>query len=287
MKHIGFIDYYIDEWHANNYPAWIRQDIEANKRGFSLSYVWADIEKKGKLTTSEWCKKHQVSALSSIEELVEKSNFIIVLSPDDPEEHERLSDLALKSGKPVYIDKTFSCDLDSGTRMFKLAEEYNTPMFSSSALRFSKELSVYPNDEVNLETIEFVSSLGPGDFDSYSVHQIEVIVALMGVKVLRLKRLGTRNGRLFIIEYEDGRQASFLQMPKAPFKLSIQLKNETGIFLDQYSDMFPRFIHAMLDFFERRKIPVEKEQTLTIMAIREAGQKVLEKNDEWIEIKKY
>ena len=24
MKTIGFIDYYLDEWHANNYPAWIR-----------------------------------------------------------------------------------------------------------------------------------------------------------------------------------------------------------------------------------------------------------------------
>ena len=287
MKHIGFIDYYIDEWHANNYPEWIRKDIADYKREYSLSYVWADIEKKGKLTTSEWCKKHQVSNLSSIEELVEKSDFIVVLSPDDPKEHERLSDLALKSGKPVYIDKTFSYDLDSGIRMFKLAEEYDTPMFSSSALRFSTELSKYPNDDVNPETIEFISSIGPGDYDSYSIHQIEVIVLLMGIDVLRIKRLGTKNGRLFVIEYEDGRQASLLQMPKAPFRLSIQLNNKDGVFLNSYSDMFPRFIHEMLDFFETKKVPVEKEQTLAIMAIREAGQKVLDKHDEWIRIRSY
>lgn len=24
MKKTGFIDYYLDEWHANNYPQWIR-----------------------------------------------------------------------------------------------------------------------------------------------------------------------------------------------------------------------------------------------------------------------
>ena len=22
---IGFVDYYLDEWHANNYPQWIRE----------------------------------------------------------------------------------------------------------------------------------------------------------------------------------------------------------------------------------------------------------------------
>lgn len=25
MKKIGFIDYYLSEWHANNYPAWIKE----------------------------------------------------------------------------------------------------------------------------------------------------------------------------------------------------------------------------------------------------------------------
>ena len=28
MKTIGFVDYYISEWHANNYPAWIKQVCE-------------------------------------------------------------------------------------------------------------------------------------------------------------------------------------------------------------------------------------------------------------------
>ena len=33
MKKIGFIDFYLDEWHANNYPAWIR---ELRKDGHGL-----------------------------------------------------------------------------------------------------------------------------------------------------------------------------------------------------------------------------------------------------------
>ena len=29
MKKIGFIDYFLSQWHANNYPAWIK---EANEK---------------------------------------------------------------------------------------------------------------------------------------------------------------------------------------------------------------------------------------------------------------
>ena len=28
MKKIGFVDYYISEWHANNYPLWIKEACE-------------------------------------------------------------------------------------------------------------------------------------------------------------------------------------------------------------------------------------------------------------------
>ena len=28
MKKIGFVDYYISEWHANNYPTWIKEACE-------------------------------------------------------------------------------------------------------------------------------------------------------------------------------------------------------------------------------------------------------------------
>ena len=56
MKKIGFIDYYLDEWHANNYPAWI--ELACEKLGVSaeIAYVWAeDPAPEGKMTTAEWC----------------------------------------------------------------------------------------------------------------------------------------------------------------------------------------------------------------------------------------
>ena len=40
MKTIGFIDYYLDEWHANNYPAMIDSYNKKTGSDYLLSYAW-------------------------------------------------------------------------------------------------------------------------------------------------------------------------------------------------------------------------------------------------------
>ena len=284
MKKIGFIDFFLDEWHANNYPQWIRDDCAASGRDVDVAYAWADTSRPGELDTAIWCKKYQVEPLASMEELVEKSDYIIVLSPDHPEHHEKLARIPLMSGKPVYVDKTFSPDLKSGIRMFELAGQFRTPMFSSSALRFTKELAGYPDAKVNRESLEFVATLGPGTYENYSVHQLEMIVALLGSGATRVKSLSSEHGRLLSIEYPGERRASLLQMPAAPFQLSLQLKNGEGVFIGECSDIFTRMIHAMLDFFETGQPAAPKEETLAIMALIEAGRKALASYDTWVKV---
>jgi len=284
MKKIGFIDFFLDEWHANNYPKWIRDDVAASGRDMDVAYAWGEMSRPGELDSAAWCKKFNVEGLSSLEEVVKKSDYLIVLSPDFPENHERLSRIPLMSGKPVYVDKTFSPDLKTGVGMFELANQFRTPMFSSSALRFTKELAGYPDDKVNRDSLEFVATLGPGTYQNYSVHQLEMIVSLMGAGATRVKSLSSEHGRLLAIEYPGGRRASMLQMPAAPFQVSMQLKDGQGVFIPECSDIFTRMIHAMLDFFETGKPAAPKEETLAIMALIEAGRKALTSYDTWVKV---
>jgi hypothetical protein len=282
MKKIGFIDYYLDEWHANHYPQWIRDDCSAHGRAFELAYAWAKTDRPEGMSTSQWCAAHRVEQAASVEELVDKSDCLIVLAPDNPELHEELSRLPLMSGKPVYVDKTFSPDLRTGVRMFELAERYRTPLFSSSALRYAKELADYPNETVNRRTLEFVAAFGPGAYDNYAVHQFEMIVSLMGTGAKRIKSLSSLHGRLLVADYADGRQASFCQTAAQPFQLSLQLNNGEGVHIAQCTDIFPRLIHAILDFFESGRPPVPAAETLEIMALIEAGRKALAQRDVWV-----
>ena len=40
MKKIGFVDLFLDEWHANNYPQWFRETKRAAE--FELGYAWEE-----------------------------------------------------------------------------------------------------------------------------------------------------------------------------------------------------------------------------------------------------
>ena len=56
MKKIGFIDCYLSNWHANNYPAWIRESCQERGLEYELAYAWAEVEvsPRDNKTTDEW-----------------------------------------------------------------------------------------------------------------------------------------------------------------------------------------------------------------------------------------
>ena len=102
MIKVGFIDYYLDEWHANNYVHMLHDysngEVEA-------VYAWAEIDSpEGGLTTDAWCEKYGLTRMMTQEELIEKSDVLLVLAPRDPNKHEELANLALRSGKRCYVD---------------------------------------------------------------------------------------------------------------------------------------------------------------------------------------
>ena len=164
MKKIGVIDYYLDQYHFENYPSWIKKLSDGE---MEIAYAWAKVEHEGGKSNALCAKEQGVELLSSIEEVIEKSDFLIVMSPDNPEQHEELCKLPLQSGKLTYIDKTFATDRDAAIRIIDMAKKGNTPFFSTSALRYSVE---YEN--IKRDGIEFIASRGPGKFGNYGIHQV-------------------------------------------------------------------------------------------------------------------
>ena len=93
MKRVGFIDYYLDEWHANNYPELFRK--YAGSCEVVCAYGKIDSPLPGGINTREWGEKYGIAIADSIEEVIERSDCLVVLSPDNPEMHEELSRLCL------------------------------------------------------------------------------------------------------------------------------------------------------------------------------------------------
>lgn len=281
MKKIGFIDYYIDEWHANNYPQMICDSSYGDK--FQVTLAWDEITPEGKKPIDDWCNEQGVAKASSIEQVVNECDCIVVLSPDNVEHHERLATLPLASGKPVYIDKPFAPSLEVGRRMVERAKAHNTPLMSSSALRFDSTVE-NAIKQIGDQKPRFMSARGPGVFEIYAIHQVEPIATIIGTGARRLMQCGSGDNKLMVIDYGDGRRAVMNQIPSHPFQFSVQYGETETLVVNEMSDFFPRFIEAMLGFFDTGVSPVPSEQTLAIAAILEAGTAALKCPDEWVNI---
>ena len=177
MKKIGYVDYFIDEWHSNNYITWIDELCQEKGYDFKVSYAWSETDTfEGKMSTDDWCKEKGIERCNSIEELCEKSDYIMILAPANPEKHLEYAETVLSYGKNTYIDKTFAPDIASAKKMYELGEKYGTKFFSTSALRYADELNSYESG-VNSVIIKG----GGRSFEEYIVHQIEMLVKLMGI----------------------------------------------------------------------------------------------------------
>ncbi len=279
MKKIGFIDHYLHEWHAENYPEMIK-NITGGEMVVCYAYGETDNPHPDAQDNKTWAARKGIELLDSIEEVVEKSDYIIVLSPDNPERHEELCDLPLKSGKRVYIDKTFAPDKETALRIFAKANEYGTACYSCSALQFASE---YQN--IDRSRIETVGTWSEGTLEIYSIHQIEPIVSLMGPDVKRLMYGGSEHFPTVYIEFNDGRHATLACYPrKTPFVTNVGYTDGTTDHLKVESPYFENFVRGMVKFFETGEIPVKHEQTVSVMAIRAAAIKAKEKPFTWVEI---
>ncbi|MFC4809712.1 Gfo/Idh/MocA family protein [Paenibacillus sp. GCM10023250] len=286
---VGFIDYFLDEWHANNYPGWIRQESGGR---WDVALAWAEVDappeydpdKNPARNTTQWCTEHGVERAASISELIERCDAVVVLSPDHPQHHERLADEVLRSGKPVYVDKTFAINASAAAGMFKLAATYGTPLFSSSALRFARELEPWQarRDRAKENRAAFVC--GGGAFDNYAVHSFEMLTVMMGTGETRLKAFGGAELFTYIVDYGSGRQGTVVQPAAAPFQASYADANGNTEFFVACTDYFPRLILELLRFFESSEAPVASAETIGTMALIDAARMARQRIGEWVEL---
>jgi predicted dehydrogenase len=281
MKKIGFIDLFIDEYHANNYPEWIRK----TNRGYDVGLAWEEYSKEGMKNLQSWCDELNVTAASSIEQVVEESDCIVVLAPSNPEVHERLAELPLKSGKPVYVDKPFAPDRQTAERIFSLAKDYKTPLMSSSALRFGSQLQNVVNDTHKDCSASFASIRGGGSsFWEYSIHQLEMMVMLMGTGATQVMQCGANGTEHMLVDYKDGRRACMTLNGAQGFALSAFYQDKDPVVINSMDGFWEGFIDSLLNFFDTGCPCVPEEQTMEIISLVETGIKALEKKDQWVSV---
>ena len=263
MKTIGFIDYFLNEWHANEYPAMIEAYNQKKGTDYCVKYAWAEMDIPGGMSTEEWCNNYGVERCVSIEELCNKCDYVIVLAPSNPEKHLEYAKRVFACGKSPYIDKTFAPDYATAKEIYSLAEKYGVKFFSTSALRYSDELNGY------MGTANSIFTTGGGsNFDEYIIHQIEMAVKCLGVGAQKVCYEKHAEQEWAHVCYADGKSVKMMFAPCMPFVATVSDSSGTK-HLSINSSFFDGLIADILHFFATGETSFCACQTLEVMKIRE------------------
>jgi hypothetical protein len=265
MKKIGLVDFYIDEWHSNTYLGLFSRAVEELRLDYSVAYAWAELDRfENRRSTDEWCAEKNITRVNTLEELCELSDNILILAPADPQKHLEYAKTVLRYGKATYIDKTFAQSCTEAKEIYALAEKYGTPIFSTSALRYASELDALVGAQ------SFVSQGGGRSLEEYIVHQIEMAVKVMGTDATEV-HLFDRDAHATVIVNFNGRTATLNFSKSAPFVVDGILEDSKACYLPvSDGDYFYRLIKDILTFFENSTPPFSKEETIAVIAIRDA-----------------
>ena len=280
---VGFIDYFLDEAHASCIPEYFEKLSGGEVK---VAYAYAKIDAPNGRTTDQWCADYGVQRCDSIEEVVRLSDALMVLAPDYPETHMELCELPLASGKPCYVDKTFAPDRATAEKIFKYADEHNTPVFSASGLRFSPAL-----DEIDTSDIRGVSSWGPAwgggiGYQIYAIHQIEPVMRLMNAKATKVMiETSAEKWYTMLIKFEDGRFATVQGFVEGFSPFMVNVATGTGTQTVNYGKSYnDNYYTQMIDFLRTGDVKVPHQDTIEIIAVLTAGLEALKKPGEWVEV---
>ena len=156
------------------------------------------------------------------------------------------------------MDKPFAATVEDACEMEALIKQYNTPFFTTSALRYATELDA-------VEDCTAIATMGGGmAILQYLIHQIEMVVKKLGAgaRSVNMQQL-CDNQKLFTVSYGDDRKALMHFAAGAPFCVTMSSKTaDTVTHSPVTSAIFDGSILDMVRFFQTKEPSFPMSQTM-------------------------
>lgn len=267
-KRIGFVDFKLDNFHANTYLAAIRKELSS--RGFTVAGCYSLEEATGR----QWAEKNGVPYFNSVAKLDKAVDNFMILAPSNPETHLALCKKVFPMHKPTYVDKTFAPDLKTAAKIFALADKHGIAMQTTSALRYTK-IQAHVREVGAANVRHIVAWGGGGSFEEYAIHPVELVVSCLGPDAERLMLRGAGNQQQLIVDFSGGRTAVINVYVNAdtPYAASVTTDKETKIIVEDCARLFLDMAAAILDLFEAGKATIDRKESLMIRRILDVALK--------------
>jgi hypothetical protein len=216
-----------------------------------------------------------VEIVGTIDELLQRVDAVL-LETNDGRPHLEQALPVLKSRKRLFIDKPMAASLTDVIAIFEAAKHYDTPVFSSSALRFGIGTQAVAGGAIGDVLACDVHSpchleATHTDFSWYGVHGVEALFTVMGTGCQSVARTSTDDQELAVGVWKSGRIGTYRgmrvgAMPYGGMAFGTSADRVVGTY-DGYEPLVAKIVQFFLD----GNPPVAAEETIEIFAFIEAA----------------
>ena len=214
--------------------------------------------------THIWTQSRSISENVSLASLIpnivddpsEMLNSIdgMLLARDDSENHLEYARPFIEHGLPVYIDKPIALNVEALNVLYSL-QKYEGQIFTCSALRYARELSVEAKKKKKIGVIKSVTAETPKSWRKYAVHVIEPVLQLLGPRTENLKFVscvkGSGNGATVILKDNEGLVVNLIAKGEQELtQISITVVGDFGSQVLTFSNPFDAFKSALGEFID-------------------------------------
>lgn len=220
-------------------------------------------------------RKLGVEIVGSVEELLTRAD-VFMLETNDGRRHLEQALPVLKAGKRLFIDKPMAASLSDALAIFAAADQYGVPVFSASSLRYIKGMKEVK--EGSAGKILGAEAFSPAalekthpDFFWYGIHGVETLFTAMGPGCKSVVRITTPDTDMAVGTWSDGRIGSFRGLRAGKKDYGGTIFGEKAIVqLGAYNGYNP-LLEEIIRFFQTGIEPVDRQETIEIMAFMEAA----------------
>jgi hypothetical protein len=225
---------------------------------------------------TEQMRSRGVEIVDSIDELLKRVDVVLIESVDGRPHLEQAMPV-IKAGKKLFIDKPVAGSLADAVRIYALAQQYKVPVFSSSALRFSKGATGLVRDP-KVGKILGAETYGPCELEEhhpdlywYGIHGVEALYTLMGTGCKSVVRTHTKNTDVVTGVWDDGRVGTFrgIRGGKADYGM-IAFGSGAVLTASGFSG-YDGLVVEIARFLKTGQPPVSAEETIEMFAFMEAA----------------
>ncbi len=235
---------------------------------------------------TETMKEYGIPLVEKPEDIIGQVDGVLVESVDGSMHYERAKPF-LEAGIPTFVDKPFTCSLEDAKALAELAAKKNTPLFSSSSLRYALEVTALKEKEGEFGKVVGADTYSPASLHprnpglfNYGIHGVETLYALMGPGCEAVWCVSTEGTDVVSGLWDNGRIGTFRGTRAGAHSYGFTAFCEKSVQQASINAgyIYRELIKRVVEMFETGKPPIDIEETIEIVAFIEAVKQSAQNN---------